>query len=287
MSETEIISTIDGIHDYVRKLRSSGKTIALVPTMGYLHEGHISLVKRGSDLCDSVIVSDFVNPSQFAPEEDFSTYPRDFDRDRKLLEENGVAAIFHPSKDEMYPQGCQTFVEVTEITKKLEGQFRPIHFRGVTTVVSMLFNAVRPDVALFGRKDAQQAAVIKKMVRDLHYDIRVEICPIVREADGLAKSSRNIYLTPKERGEALILRKSLLEAKELVLKGESNTCVIVDFVRAKVGTLAAAKMDYVSIVEEESFEDAGRIEPYRNYYLLIACKIGPVRLIDNCILRVE
>ena len=199
-----------------RQISCSGKKIGLVPTMGYLHQGHLSLIKKSKELCDITVVSIFVNPTQFAPTEDYEKYPRDIERDNKLLKEYNIDYVFVPSQEEIYSSGYQSYVYVNEISKKFEGEFRPTHFRGVTTIVSILFNCVKPDLAFFGQKDAQQAAVIKQMVSDLKYDIEIIVCPIVRETDGLAMSSRNVYLSPEERTKALTLHKSLLYAKKLI-----------------------------------------------------------------------
>ena len=216
-----IIESIQGLREYLKEGRKQGKTIGFVPTMGFLHEGHLSLIRRAKSENDIVVVSDFVNPTQFAPDEDFDSYPRNIEMDEKLATSAGADVIFHPSVEEMYPAGSSTFVEVEgSITKVLCGASRPSHFRGVTTVVAMLFNIVQPDKAYFGQKDAQQAAVLIKMVRDLQMDLQIVVCPIIRETDGLAMSSRNTYLSDEERKQALVLNQSLLKAKNSFENGE-------------------------------------------------------------------
>jgi len=276
-----IISSIDEIHSLTNKIKREGKSIGFVPTMGFLHEGHLSLVRESKKNNDITIVSIFVNPTQFSPTEDLSSYPRDLENDKSLLTNVGVNYLFFPISDEIYPKDFQTYVEVNEITKILEGQFRPIHFKGVTTVVAMLFNCVNPDSAYFGQKDAQQAAVIKQMVKDLKYNIKINVCPIIREKDGLAMSSRNVYLNEKERHDALVLNKSLSIAEELIKKGEKYTANILTEMKKKINSVDSSNLNYVSIVEEDSFTITDKIEKGKSYYILVACKIGKTRLIDN------
>lgn len=274
------------MHAFSSEKRREGKKIGLVPTMGYLHEGHLSLIGEAKELSDVVVVSIFVNPAQFAPNEDFSKYPRDEERDKKLLLERGVDVLFLPKAEDIYPKGYQTYVEVTEITQKQEGEFRPAHFKGVTTVVAILFNSVMPDCAVFGQKDAQQAEVIKRMVNDLKFNIQIIVAPIVRESDGLAKSSRNIYLSEKERKDALVLNSALRYAGELITAGEKNAGLLVNEMKRMIKKVDSADLDYIRIVETESFLEAATLLSGKEYYLLIACKIGKTRLIDNLLVKV-
>lgn len=267
-------------------MRKQGKKIGLVPTMGFLHEGHLSLVRKARQACEVVVVSIFVNPTQFAPNEDFSNYPRDVEKDKKLLQSEGVDCVFIPSAEEIYPKGFQTYVEVTGVTKGLEGQSRPAHFKGVTTVVSILFNSVMPHVAVFGQKDAQQASVIMRMAEDLKLNIQILVSPIVREKDGLALSSRNIYLSEKERKDALVLSSSLRFAGEMVSAGERNSENIIRQMKIRFDQVDSASLDYIKIVDSKSFEEVSTITPGGVFYILIACRIGKTRLIDNLLLDV-
>ena len=249
--------------------------------MGFLHEGHLSLVRKSKEICDITIVSIFVNPIQFTPTEDLDKYPRNIERDSKLLQEQGVNYLFYPSVEKIYPKNFQTFINVEHITKQLEGEFRPTHFKGVTTVVNILFNCVNPDYAFFGQKDAQQAAVIKQMVADLNMNIKIVVCPIVREPDGLAMSSRNIYLSKTEREDALVLYKSLQAAIKSISNGERKSTMIVSEMVSMITGVRSSKLDYVKIVDSKSFEMVEDLESDKEYYILIACKIGHTRLIDN------
>ena len=269
-----------------KKLSADGKTIGFVPTMGFLHRGHLSLVKASSKNCDITIVSIFVNPTQFAPDEDLESYPRDLERDKSLLEEENVDYLFYPSAHDIYPSGFQTFVNVANITKQLEGEFRPTHFMGVTTIVNILFNSALPDFAFFGQKDAQQAAVIKQMVKDLKMPVEIIVCPIVREPDGLAMSSRNVYLTPRERKDALVLYKSLQLAKKLIENGEKQSSEIIKKMLNLYNQIDSAALDYIKIVDAESFKIADDLKKGMDYYILIACKIGKTRLIDNELIHI-
>ncbi len=269
------------MHLISRRLKSSGKKIGLVPTMGYLHKGHLSLVKRSKELTDITIVSIFVNPTQFAPNEDLEKYPRDIERDRTLLTEIGVDYLFFPEVKEIYPDGFQSSVEVSEITKQLEGESRPTHFEGVTTVVSILFNSINPNYAFFGQKDAQQSVVIKRMVKDLKFDLEVIVCPIVRESDGLAMSSRNVFLTDSERKDALVLNKSLILADEEIRNGNFDSKSIISVISAKINAVESSSLDYVKIVNANSFIQVDKLESGNSYFVLIACKFGSTRLIDN------
>ena len=259
----------------------SGKSIGLVPTMGFLHEGHLSLVKASKSENDITIVSIFVNPTQFGPNEDLSKYPRDFNRDESLLSENGVDYIFYPNVDEIYPNGFQTYVVQEKISSLLEGAIRPVHFRGVTTIVSILFNIVKPRRAYFGQKDAQQCAVLKRMVTDLCFDLEMHICPIVREPDGLAMSSRNVYLSLQERMAALVLSRSLNTAAGIIKSGERDCAKIKSEAMSILTQVPSASPDYFEIVDFDTFETVTTLNSEKSYFLLTACKIGKTRLIDN------
>ncbi|HSP86964.1 MAG TPA: pantoate--beta-alanine ligase [Ignavibacteriaceae bacterium] len=280
------MSTVQEMHSVSRSLKNAGKKIGFVPTMGFLHKGHISLIKKSKELCDVTIVSVFVNPTQFGPSEDFEKYPRDIESDNKLLFEQKVDYLFIPSTEEIYPSGFQTFVYVNEITKKLEGKFRPEHFKGVTTVVSILFNCVNPDYAFFGQKDAQQSSVIKQMVGDLKFNVEIIICPIVREEDGLAMSSRNVYLSPEERIKALTIYKSLQFAKKIIAENESDPEKIINKMKTIFDKKKSIKLDYIEIVNALSFSEADLLKKGIDYYILVAARIGNTRLIDNELLRV-
>lgn len=280
-----ILSTIQDIKAEVRKARKKDKSVGFVPTMGFLHEGHLSLVKTAKKENDLVIVSIFVNPTQFGPGEDFETYPRDLDRDSKLVEAMGADIVFAPNTKEIYPDGCSTYVEIDgDITKQLCGASRPGHFKGVTTVVSKLFNIITPDRAYFGQKDAQQVAVIKKMVRDLHFDIEIVPCPIIREKDGLAMSSRNIYLNEEERRAAVILSKSLSHAEKVIKKGELDASKINNFIIDNISNEPLAEVDYVEIVNPKTLESLTNIQD--EVLIALAVRIGKARLIDNIKLEV-
>lgn len=279
------ISSIAEMHSLVKGLKQEGKTIGLVPTMGFLHKGHISLIEASTKMTDVTIVSIFVNPTQFAPNEDFDKYPRDIKRDSEMLQEAGADYIFLPSADEIYPGGFQTYVDVQEITRKIEGEFRPTHFKGVTTIVSILFNCVKPDFAFFGQKDGQQAAVIKRMVKDLKYDIKIIINPTLRDPDGLAMSSRNVYLSPLEREKALLLYKSLKQAEELIRSGEHNAKTIIKKINNNFLTESSIHLNYISIVEESLFQEIETLVQGKSYLILIAAKVGKTRLIDNLLIN--
>jgi pantoate--beta-alanine ligase len=256
--------------------------MGLVPTMGYLHEGHLSLVRRAREECDHVVVSIFVNPTQFGPREDLSKYPRDLDRDLSLLEPLGVDLVWMPTAESMYPPGYQTWVEVEGITRPLEGSMRPGHFRGVTTVVAKLFNAVQPHKAYFGQKDAQQAAVIRQMTRDLNFPIEIVVCPIVREPDGLAMSSRNVYLDPEQRKAATVLSRSLRAAKEAYEKGERDAEKLRGKMKEVLAGEPLADVQYVSCADYDTLEE---LETVTGKALLsMAVFMGKTRLIDNVVL---
>ena len=256
--------------------------LGFVPTMGYLHQGHLSLARAAKQDCSSVAVSIFVNPTQFAPTEDLASYPRDLEKDLALLETVGVDLVWAPDETIMYPEGFQTWVTVREVTKPLEGFYRPEHFQGVTTVVTKLFNAVQPERAYFGQKDAQQAVVIQQMVRDLNFPIDIVVCPIVREPDGLALSSRNTYLSPKERQAATILHKALTAAKQAYLAGERDAEKIRQVMYSIFQTEPLANVQYVSCADLKTLEELETIS--QGALLSVAVYIGKTRLIDNLVL---
>jgi len=266
-----------------RAARHDGKRLGFVPTMGALHEGHLSLVRAAKAACDVVVASIFVNPTQFGPNEDLAEYPRSFDRDRELLEKEGVDVLFAPSVEEMYPAGAVTWVTVEELSGKLDGASRPGHFRGVTTVVSKLFHVVEPDVAFFGQKDAAQVAIIRRMVRDLKLPVEIAVCPIVRESDGLAMSSRNTYLDPQQRKQALVLHRSLMHVKKLVDEGERKAAKLIAAAREEFGREPAVRLDYFEIVDAESLDPVEDVS--KGGLVAVAAYVGPTRLIDNLVLR--
>ena len=268
-----------------RKLRrEQDKTIGLVPTMGALHEGHLSLVKEARHMCDVVIVSVFVNPTQFGPHEDFNLYPRDLTSDTAKLTDYNVDYIFAPSTDEIYPRGFSTYVTVEGLSEPLEGEFRPGHFRGVATVVTILLNTIRPDFAFFGQKDAQQTLVIKRLVRDLAFDTEIVVLPTVREESGLALSSRNVYLNDEERKAALVLYRALGRAKEMYKSGERSGHRIAEMIRQTIEAEPRARTDYVSVADAETLEQLDRLDD-RTVLIALAVKIGKTRLIDNIVLN--
>ena len=276
-----IVKTISEVRNEVKNWRKQGLSVGLVPTMGYLHEGHKSLIDRACKENDKVVVSVFVNPTQFGPGEDLATYPRDIQRDAALCEDAGAALIFNPEPEEMYFDDFHTYVTMESLSDELCGKTRPIHFRGVCTVVSKLFHIVAPDRAYFGQKDAQQLAIIKRMVRDLNFDIEIVGCPIVREADGLAKSSRNTYLNPEERKAALVLSKAVGLGQDLIQKGERNADVIVEKMKQLIEEEPLAKIDYVQAVDAISIQPVAEIKG--TVLVAMAVYIGKTRLIDNFI----
>ena len=280
----KIATTIAEVRAQVAAWKKEGLTVGLVPTMGYLHEGHASLVDEAVRQCDRVVASVFVNPTQFGPNEDLEDYPRDFDRDKALLEAHGCHLVFHPSVEEMYPEGAATYVEThSDMPKQLCGKTRPIHFRGVCTVVSKLFNIVTPDKAFFGQKDAQQLAILRRMVRDLSYGIQLVGCPIVREADGLAKSSRNTYLNPQERQAALVLSQAVKLGQELVAQGERDAAKLVAAMSAHIAAQPLARIDYVQAVDGVTMEPVETLQG--TVLVAMAVYIGKTRLIDNFIVE--
>jgi pantoate--beta-alanine ligase len=272
------------MQSFVKEQKRLGKTVGFVPTMGYLHQGHLSLVERAKRENDLVVVSIFVNPTQFGQGEDFDIYPRDFERDKNLLAKLNIDVLFYPSVEDIYPSNYKTYVEVYDITDKLCGASRPGHFKGVTTIVTKLFNMVLPDRAYFGLKDAQQVLVIKQMVKDLNFPIEIVPCPIVREEDGLAMSSRNVNLKPHEREAALVLSKSLFAAQKLILEGERDGDKIKRFIEENISKEPLANIDYVKVVSAENLEEVKEIEG--EILIALAVKIGKVRLIDNIMVEV-
>lgn len=275
----QVIKTIEELRPIIKGWRKEGLRVGLVPTMGYLHEGHKSLIVKAVSENDRVVVSDFVNPTQFGVNEDLASYPRDIERDAAICEEAGANLIFHPEPEEMYFADNCTFVDMDKLTKGLCGKTRPTHFRGVCTVVSKLFHIVMPDRAYFGQKDAQQLAVIRRMVRDLNFDIEIVGCPIVRESDGLAMSSRNTYLSGEERKAALILHKSLLLGKQMMEQGERDAAKVKEAIIQNIKTEPLARVDYVEIVNPDSLENIAVIEG--KALIATAVYIGKTRLIDN------
>ena len=278
----KIVGTVKEVREQVKEWKKQGLSVGFVPTMGYLHEGHKSLMDAARKGNDKVVVSIFVNPMQFGPTEDLATYPRDLDHDAALCESAGVDLIFHPEAEEMYEKDFCSFVDMTGLTEGLCGKTRPIHFRGVCTVVNKLFNIVTPDHAYFGQKDVQQLAVIKRMVRDLNMDIEIVGCPIVREEDGLAKSSRNTYLSSEERKAALILSKTVALGKELA-KTEKDANKVVEAMKKNIETEPLAKIDYVEAVDALSMAPVEKLEG--TCMLAMAVYIGKTRLIDNTLIN--
>lgn len=271
-----IVSSLDELR--AARLLLDGR-LGLVPTMGYLHEGHLSLVRRAREECDRVAASIFVNPTQFGPTEDLSKYPRDLDRDLSLLEAAGVDLVWTPDNETIYPPDFSTWVEVEGLTRPLEGAARPGHFRGVTTVVAKLFNAVQPQAAYFGQKDAQQAAVVRKMTRDLNFPVEIVVCPTVREADGLAMSSRNSYLSPEERKSAVVLFRALTAAREAFERGERDAESLRKVMSATLASEPRARTQYVSCADYDTLEELGTVTG--KALLSMAVFIGKTRLIDN------
>jgi pantoate--beta-alanine ligase len=279
----QIIEHIQEMQQWSDTQRHRGERIVLVPTMGFLHDAHLRLVRDGKKRGDRVVVSIFVNPAQFSPNEDFGAYPRDFERDRGLLEREHADVLFHPSVREIYPEGYQTHVDVDHLSALLCGAHRPGHFQGVATVVAKLFNIVRPHVAIFGEKDYQQLQLVRRLVRDLNFDIEIVGHPIVREADGLAISSRNIYLSPEERQAALCLSRALFRAACMVQRGETRGRAITEAVRAGIEKEPLARVEYVTLCDSATLEPVEEIQ--ESALLALAVRIGKTRLIDNQILK--
>ncbi|HYM76183.1 MAG TPA: pantoate--beta-alanine ligase [Candidatus Dormibacteraeota bacterium] len=285
-----IYRTIDEMRAATRLVRRAGKRLGFVPTMGALHEGHLSLVRAARGASDIVAVSIFVNPTQFGPTEDLAKYPRSFEQDREMLEQEGVAILFAPSVEEMYPTAADrsvrptpvTWVTVEELSGKLDGRSRPGHFRGVTTVVAKLFHIVEPDAAFFGQKDAAQVAIIRRMVRDLNLPVEIVVCPIVREADGLAMSSRNAYLDPQQRKQALVLNRSLMRVQKLAGAGERDAVRLAAAGREEFARESSVRLDYFEIVDPETLDPVRDIS--RGVLVAVAAFVGTTRLIDNILL---
>lgn len=273
------MSTLSGMY------RKEGRSIGFVPTMGYLHEGHLSLARGARKHNDVVVMSIFVNPTQFGPGEDFERYPRDLKRDEALAAGSGVDVLFCPSAEEMYPAGYATYVNVEGLSEAMCGSSRPGHFKGVATVVAKLFGIVRPDAAYFGQKDAQQVAVISKMAQDLNMGVEIKAMPIVREADGLAMSSRNVHLSERERRDAAVISRSLREAEELFAGGERDSANIADAVRRAISGVPSARVDYVSVVDPDDLKGIVKIE--KDALVAVAAWIGKTRLIDNTVLKIS
>lgn len=276
------VETIHDAREAIAAWRSEGLTVGFVPTMGYFHEGHLTLMREAKKENDRVVVSLFVNPTQFGPQEDLSRYPRDAARDREMAESVGVDLIFAPEAEEMYPEGYQTWVDLGDLTEGLCGASRPGHFKGVATVVTKLFMIVGPDRAYFGEKDAQQLRVIRRMVRDLNMPLSIRPVPIVREPDGLAMSSRNVYLSSEERKAALVLSRSLFNAKELAAAGEKNVSSLKEAMMELIGAQPLAVLDYLEFVDEETLRPVQRME--RPVLVALAVRIGKTRLIDNAVI---
>lgn len=280
-----IIEKIVAMKEVVNSLKLEARTIGLVPTMGFLHQGHLSLVRESLRQADQTVVSIFVNPTQFGPAEDYQQYPRDLERDARILEKEGVNFIFAPGVREMYPEGYKTYVQVEKLQDRLCGRSRPGHFRGVCTVVLKLFNIVKPDLAFFGQKDAQQAIILKKMVKDLDLDVKIKVLPIVRDKDGLALSSRNTYLDSSQRKAALSLSRSLKEAEKMIEKGERRPEKIIKKIKEIIKKEPMARLDYAEIVDLEELNPVPEID--QDVLIALAVFIGRVRLIDNTIIHLK
>jgi len=278
-----VLRTIAEVRTAVAGLRAQRRTIGLVPTMGALHEGHLSLVRAARSRCDEVIATIFVNPLQFGPNEDFSKYPRTFDNDCRLFEAEGVDLLFAPETAEMVPPGATTIVEVQQLQDRLDGASRPGHFRGVTTIVAKLFHIVGPDQAFFGQKDAAQVAILRRMVRDLNFPLELVVCPIVRELDGLAMSSRNRYLSPEDRERALVLFCALLKVQERVAAGISDSAALLDAGLTFFAEEPSVRLDYFRIVDPDTLEDLPDVR--RGALIAVAAWVGPARLIDNLLVQ--
>ena len=283
MNTIEIITAVKDMQKRSDKMRCQGKTIVFVPTMGFLHEGHLSLIREGKKHGDDMVVSIFVNPTQFGPSEDLETYPRNLERDLDLLQKEGVNAVFTPDADEIYGEKYQTYVELEKLPNHLCGLSRPVFFKGVATVVTKLFNIVKPHVTIFGQKDYQQLTVIRQMVRDLNFDIEVVGAPTVRESGGLAMSSRNTYLTPDQRISALSLNKSLQKAQTLVENGLKDADKIINTAAELIRSHPGTEIDYITICDPETLDDMKTID--KPALMALAVKIGKARLIDNMILN--
>jgi pantoate--beta-alanine ligase len=278
----QILRTVTELRNWARAQRASGKTIGLVPTMGALHAGHASLIRAAAASCSAIAVSIFVNPTQFGPNEDYSRYPRTFDADCALATANGAHVVFAPTVDELYPAGAATFVEVEGLSNRLDGKSRPGHFRGVATVVAKLFIAAEPDRAFFGQKDAAQVSILRRMVIDLRLGTEIAVCPIVREPDGLALSSRNAYLNPAERAQALVLSHAIGKVESLFAAGERNSAALIAAARETFAAEPAVHIDYIELVDWSTLEPLEAAAP--GALFAVAAYVGPTRLIDNTIL---
>ncbi|MEW5799934.1 MAG: pantoate--beta-alanine ligase [Bacteroidota bacterium] len=282
------MKTISAISEIRRSLQPfrNDKKIGFVPTMGYLHEGHLSLIRKAKSECDIVVASIFVNPTQFAPHEDFNRYPRDIERDSLLASTAGCDILFVPTAEEMYPDGFSSYVTVEQLSSVLEGKFRPTHFKGVTTVVAKLFNIIQPGVAYFGQKDAQQFIIIKKMVNELNMPVQIVVVPTMRESDGLAMSSRNVYLNPEERKNAVVLNQSLKLAETMIRSGERNSAAVISSMRELIQSKNPTQIDYIEIVNAKTLESKSVLSGGDEILIPLAVRFGSTRLIDNIILTV-
>ena len=280
-----IHTTVDGLRSELRPARAKGRRIGLVPTMGALHEGHLSLMRTARAASDVVVATIFVNPTQFGPNEDLAKYPRTFERDCDQLKKENVDFVFAPGVDEMYPQGSVTWVTVEGLSDKLDGKSRPGHFRGVTTVVAKLFHIIEPDIAFFGQKDAAQLAIIRQMVRDLKFPIEVVGCPILREPDGLAMSSRNVYLDPAQRKSALVLSRALRCMEQLFKQGERNSQVLAGAGKNEFSAEPTVRLDYLELVDPQSLDSVSEVK--EGTLMAVAAYVGTTRLIDNLLLKVR
>ena len=278
----QILGTVDELRQWSRAHRSAGRSIGLVPTMGALHAGHASLIRAAAASCSQVVVSIFVNPTQFGPNEDYARYPRTFDADCALAESEGSAAIFAPSVEDLYPAGATTFVDVEGLSNRLDGASRPGHFRGVATVVSKLFIAAEPDRAFFGQKDAAQVAVLRRMTTDLRLATQIVVCPIVRDPDGLALSSRNVFLSPSERAQALVLSRAVRHTETLAAKGERRASILIEVANQLFASVPEVRIDYIELVDWATLEPVETAVPGTLFAL--AAYVGATRLIDNAIL---
>jgi len=275
-------NTIRDMRAASRAARRAGMRLGLVPTLGALHEGHLSLIRAAKTSCPVVAASIFVNPTQFGPDEDLAKYPRPFERDRELLENEGVDLLFAPPVEEMYPSGAVTWVTVEDLSHKLDGRSRPGHFRGVTTIVTKLFHAVEPDAAFFGQKDAAQVAIIRRMVRDLNFPVDIVVCPIVREPDGLAMSSRNVYLDLQQRKQALVLQRSLMHVEQMAGAGEYNATRLIAAAKEVFAGEPAVRLDYFEIVDPDNLDPVNHVS--KGALVAVAAFVGTTRLIDNILL---
>jgi pantoate--beta-alanine ligase len=279
----QIATTIQEMRALVQTARSARLRVGLVPTMGALHEGHLSLVRTAKAQTDTVVVSIFVNPLQFGPKEDLNKYPRTFEQDCALLEKEGVEFVFAPATSEMYPPGAITYVDVEGLSDRLDGVSRPGHFRGVTTVVAKLFHIVQPDKAFFGQKDAAQSAIIRRMVRDLNFPVEIVVCPIVRESDGLAMSSRNAYLNPEERRQSLVLSRTLQRIVQVFDAGQRDSAELIAAGKESLATVPSLRLDYLSVVDPDTLEAVNEVRPLT--LVAVAAWVGSTRLIDNVLLK--